>query len=291
VRAGSPFVISSEGIDEEEDGSQLGYSVVGVDMSDNMSVCGRLEDMEVKEEPASEEDEYQDSRDLYDNDSDTSALTIDTEAVPSPAVAEEASQDRDEGEDAVPVATAKVVEVTPAERKAANPVGGQQSWGDKLFPYERRTVDTTVAVIQAWMDLGYLCPAGGCEHVPVGCRTKEGGVLCPQRWDIFVEHWDTTHMKEPLEFRCKVAGCKHPVSKSNKRFTEHTKNHLGGSSKAAKKIVDKVTKAFAKNVGEPIWWKDLKPRVQWDATHLTAKGLMRVKRPRLWQSLYWRRRP
>jgi hypothetical protein len=46
-----------------------------------------------------------------------------------------------------------------------------------------------------------------------------------------------------------------------------------GSAKGAKKVVEKVTKAFNRRVGEPIWWKVVKPRVTWNPVHLTAKAL------------------
>jgi hypothetical protein len=78
-------------------------------------------------------------------------------------------------------------------------------------------------------------------------------------------------MAEPLQFQCKEVGCK-STSKSAKRFVEHTKNHLG-SAKAARKVCDRITKAFTKKVGEAVWWKVVKPRVTWNVEHLTAKEL------------------
>jgi hypothetical protein len=247
------YVISSDSEVENEEPQQ--EDAPFVDASDDMSVVGRLGDLAVKEELASEVEGEEE-------DSDTS----------SPNAAEEDILLAEGGDPAtVRNAAVEPVVMTPAQLKAANPEGGQQSWGDRLFPYDRRDPEQTICVVQAWMDLDYLCPAGGCDHIPAGCRSKDKEVVSPGRWDIFLEHWDTIHMAEPLRFRCVEEGCK-SISKSAKRFVEHTKNHLG-SARAAKRVCDKITKAFNKKVGESVWWKVLKPRVVWNEQHLTAKAL------------------
>jgi hypothetical protein len=179
MRGDAPYVVSSDESEGEEEVPQQEDSGVAVDEEDNMSVCGRLDELAVKGELVSEEE----------RDSDTSTLG-DADAAASPSADEEAAllaEGDEQSTDMEPVV------LSPAQLKAANPEGGQQAWGDKLFPYVKREAEPTIAVIQAWMDLDYMCPAGGCDHIPVGCRGPGGEVLSPQRWDHFMEHWDTVH--------------------------------------------------------------------------------------------------
>jgi hypothetical protein len=144
MRTEAPFVISSDDSEGEDVEPQPDNSPV-VDMSDNMSVVGRMGDLAVKEELASEVEGDE-------GNSDTSTFG-DFEATANPAAAEEDAL-LAEGSDQATVmdAAEEQVVLTPAQLKAANPEGGQQTWGDRLFPYDKRDPEQTITVVQAWMD-------------------------------------------------------------------------------------------------------------------------------------------